>query len=252
MVAIYVATPERARGIVIVIPAAVDSMRSGARVLILDDSAVGRECLATRLTSLYPDIRCAWNLPSLFREINAAGAPELVLLAADTYECAKLLQFSLDLEPAPQVIVFGLSDSRDVVRCAELGAKGLHLRSESFGHLVELMRAVGHGHSHCSPEVSAILVGRVYAAVAGDTFPDSVTEPLTARETQILMLLEQGLTNQQIARQLSVTVHTVKNHVHNLLSKLGVRSRAEAARLSRTMQYAGSVGSEPNGRSLTG
>lgn len=226
--------------------------RSSARVLIVDDSALGRECLAIRLSSHYSGIRCAWDLPSVLREVNAVGTPNVVLLDADTYDCAKLLQFSLDLEPKPQVIVFGLSDDRDVIRCAEFGADGLHLRSESLEHLVELMRAVAHGHSHCSPEVSAILVGSVYAAVAGDTLPDLVTEPLTARETEILILLEQGMTNQQIASQLSVTVHTVKNHVHNLLNKLGVRSRAEASRLSRTLKYAGAGGVTPNGRSLTG
>lgn len=224
----------------------------GLRVLIVDDFALSRECLADRIASHYPDVRCAWDLPSLFRQINSAATPDVILLDASTNDSGKLLQFSLDLEPQPKVIVFGLSDERDVVRCAELGADGLHLRSESFGHLVEMMCAVSDGRPHCSAEVSAILVGRVYAAVPADGFPDSVSEPLTARETQILILLEQGLTNQQIAHQLSVTVHTVKNHVHNLLNKLGVRSRAEASRLSRAMKYAGSEGLSPKGRSLTG
>ena len=215
------------------------AQRSSARVLIVDDFTLGRECLATRLAPYYSDIRCASSLPALFREINATGMPDLILLAASTNDSAALLQFGLDLEPGPQVVVFGLSDESDVVRCAESGARGLHLRSESFGHLLELMRAVADGRPRCSPEVSAILVSRVYAAVSAEGLPDSATESLTARETEILMLLEQGLTNQQIARRLSVTVHTVKNHVHNLLSKLGVRSRAEASRLSRGMSHQG-------------
>ena len=224
----------------------------GMRVLILDDFTLGRECLATQLAPHYPDVRCASNLPSLFKEIDATWTPDLILLDAGTDGSAKLLQLCLDLEPEPKVIVFGLSDERDVVRCAELGATGLHLRSEPFRHLLELMREVGNGTPHCSAEVSAILVGQVYAALSGDAFPDSTIEPLTARETEILMLVEEGLTNQQIALRLTVTVHTVKNHVHNLLNKLGVRSRAEASKLARAMKYTASDGLRPNSRSLTG
>ncbi len=56
---------------------------------------------------------------------------------------------------------------------------------------------------------------------------------LTAREEQILQMLEMGLSNREIALRLCIAVHTVKNHVHSVLTKLGVRSRAEAAAWSR-------------------
>ena len=78
---------------------------------------------------------------------------------------------------------------------------------------------------------------RVYA-FAAQANPDSSTNSLTARETEILELLEQGLTNQQIASRLSVTVHTVKNHVHSLLTKLGVGSRNDAVTVLRATKYA--------------
>ena len=222
------------------------------RVLIIDDFTLGRECLASKLAPLCAEIRCASGLPSLLTDIDTSGTPDLILLDAETKDSAKLIQVGLDLEPEPQVIVFGLSSDGDVVRFAELGAAGLHLRSESFGHLLELMHEVGNGRPHCSAEVSAMLVGQVYARASGDALPGSTTEPLTAREAEILALLEQGLTNQQIARQLSVTVHTVKNHVHNLLNKLGVGSRAEASKLSRAMKYVGADAVRPHGRALTG
>lgn len=60
---------------------------------------------------------------------------------------------------------------------------------------------------------------------------------LTAREIQILRMLELGLANQEIADKLCIAVHTVKNHVHNLLTKLGVSTRAQAAALGRTMPF---------------
>ena len=67
--------------------------------------------------------------------------------------------------------------------------------------------------------------------------PDSKEPALTERETQIMRLLEEGLSNQQIASRLNVTVHTVKNHARSLFSKLGVSSRAEAVAAYRALRY---------------
>lgn len=216
------------------------------RVVIVDDFRLSRECLAGQLAAHYAEIGTAWDLPSLVREVNGDGTtPTLVLLNVATQRSATLLQVALDLSPAPKVVVFGLSEDNeaDVVACAEAGAAGLHMRSESFEHLLELMHEVGNGNARCSSTASAILLGRVYTDAAGYR---EATGPLTARENEILALLEEGLTNKQIATRLSVTVHTVKNHVHSLLGKLGVQSRAEATRLSRAMRYAGpSAAPEP-------
>lgn len=209
-------------------------------IVIVDDFRLSRECLAGQLAAHYADIATAWDLPTMVREINGSATTSLVLLNIATKRSATLLQLALDLSPAPKVVVFGLSEDQesDVVSCAEAGAAGLHMRSESLEHLLELMHDVGNGHARCSSAASAILLGRVYSGAAG--YRDSAG-PLTARENEILALLEEGLTNKQIATRLSVTVHTVKNHVHSLLGKLGVQSRAEATRLSRAMRYAGSL-----------
>jgi DNA-binding NarL/FixJ family response regulator len=79
-------------------------------------------------------------------------------------------------------------------------------------------------------------MSRVYAFAANQN-PDSSTESLTAREREVLHLITRGMTNQQIANRLSLTLHTVKNHVHNLLTKLGVGSRAEAVAVARAAGY---------------
>lgn len=149
------------------------------------------------------------------------------------------------------MIVYGLSEEREweIVASAEAGAAGLHLRSESFDHLLDLMRDVENGRARCSPEVSAILLGQVYVDATGVRDPSNGV--LTARETEILMLIEEGLTNKQIATRLCVTVHTVKNHVHSLLGKLGVQSRAEATRFARAMRYSGHTERQTLKRSLT-
>lgn len=208
-------------------------------VVVVDDGRLNRECLAAQLRSHGIRAAIAWDLPSLFSVIDA-GRPDVILLNVSTPDSATLLQVSLDIDPATKVVVFGLSLDREaeIVAAAEAGVAGLHLRTESFDHLRDLVKGAGTGQARCSQVVSAILIRRVYA-FAAQTNPDSSTDTLTARETEILELLEQGLTNQQVASRLSVTVHTVKNHVHSLLTKLGVGSRTEAVAVFRAARYAG-------------
>lgn len=208
------------------------------RVIVVDDGRLARECLAAQLRASGVSAAVAWDLPSLFAGIDG-GRPDVILINIGTPHYTTLLPVSLDVDTATKVIVFGLSIDResDIIASAEAGVAGLHLRTESFEHLLALLANAGRGPAQCSSEVSAILMRRVYA-FATHANPDSSTGSLTSRETEILELLEQGLTNQQIASRLSVTIHTVKNHVHSLLTKLGVGSRTEAVTVFRASKYA--------------
>ena len=208
------------------------------RVLVVDDGRLYRECLVAQLQASGFQASGAWNLPSLFSEVDA-GMPGVIVLNIDTADSRTLLQVSLDIGRGTKVVVIGLSVDResDIVAAAEAGVAGLHLRSESLKDLLTLISHAGAGKAQCSSEVSAILMRRVYSFVS-QVNPDSSTDSLTGRESEILGLLDQGLTNQQIASRLSVTLHTVKNHVHSLLTKLGVGSRAEAVQVFRANKYA--------------
>jgi DNA-binding NarL/FixJ family response regulator len=207
------------------------------KVVVVDDARLNRECLAAQLSLNGIAAAMAWDLPTLLAEVDRA-TPDVILLNIDTPDSATLLQLCLDLDRQTRVIVYGLSTDResDIVSCAEAGVAGLHLRTESFEHLLSLTHSSGVGRAQCSPEVSSILLRRVYA-FAAQSNPDATTDVLTRREIEILELIEQGLTNQLIASRLSLTLHTVKNHVHNLLSKLGVASRAEAVTVFRATKY---------------
>lgn len=209
----------------------------GSRIVIIDDGRLNRECLAAQLRAHGVDVGEAWDLPSLFGQVDA-GTPDVILLNVSTADGATLLQVSGDIDPKTKVVVYGLSLDREpeIVAAAEAGVSGLHVQSESFADLLEMVRTAGNGQAQCSPEVSAVLMKRVYA-FAAQANPDSSTDSLTARENEILELLDQGLTNQQIANRLSVTLHTVKNHVHSVLKKLGVGSRSEAVTVFRTAKY---------------
>ena len=208
------------------------------RVLIVDDSTLYRDYLAGVVVAhgmVSPSV--AWDLPSLIAAIENTK-PRVILLSMAMRDNAVLLRQALKLSPSVRVIVLGLSedDESEIVACAEAGVAGYHLRKESLGDLLVLIRKVAAGESLCSPRVSAILLRRL-SALASQRHAAAKELVLTTREAQILKMLELGLSNRDIAGHLCIAVHTVKNHVHSLLAKLGVSTRAEAAALSRTVRY---------------
>ena len=207
-------------------------------ILIVDDCTLYRENLAATF-ALYgtaaPSV--AWDLPSLVTALEDS-TPSIVLLNIATRDSALLLRAAMEISQNVRVIVLGVSedDESEIVACAEAGVAGYHMRTESLGDLLVLMRKVADGKSFCSPGVSAILLRRL-SALASQRQPAANGLVLTAREDQILRMLELGLSNQDIATQLCIAVPTVKNHVHSLLTKLDVNTRAEAAALCRTVHY---------------
>jgi DNA-binding NarL/FixJ family response regulator len=207
----------------------------GTSILIIDDCMLFRENLAAIFEpNLKADLHIAWDLPSLVSALQETE-PHIVLLNISARDSALLLRAAMDLSPAARVIVLGASDDNEaeVIACAEAGVAGYHMRSDSLEDLLGLMRNVADGNTSCPPAVAAMLLRRVSALAARREPPGRELAPLTTRETQILAMLELGRSNQDIAAHLSIAVHTVKNHVHSVLTKLGVRSRAEAAALSR-------------------
>jgi DNA-binding NarL/FixJ family response regulator len=204
--------------------------------LIVDDCTLYRENLATVLAANERATpRVAWDLPSLRCALEEC-TPEIVLLTMSTRDGVVLLQTVIASSPGAKVIAVGVSedDESTIVACAEAGVTGYHLRSESLHDLLLLLRKVTHGDYACSPRVAAILLQRL-SMLASKRKPGSEELVLTAREIQILRMLEMGLSNRDIADQLCIALHTVKNHVHSVLGKLGVRTRAQAVAVSRSL-----------------
>jgi DNA-binding NarL/FixJ family response regulator len=206
-------------------------------MLIIDDCTLYRENLAAIFAQngiAAPSV--AWDLPSLVTALDGIH-PTVVLLNIATRDSALLLRAVKELRPNVRVIVLGASEDNEseIVACAEAGVSGYHMRTDSLEDLLVLIRKVAGGETLCSPQVSAILLRRL-SALASQREPATKELALTTREAQILTMLELGRSNQDIATQLSIAVHTVKNHVHSLLTKLGVSTRAEAAALSRTIR----------------
>jgi DNA-binding NarL/FixJ family response regulator len=143
-----------------------------------------------------------------------------------TRDSAMLLRQALKLSPSVRLIVLGMSedDESEIVACAA-GVAGYHLRTQSLGDLLVLVRRVAAGESVCSPRVSAILLHRLSTLGFTTTTGGHGTSSHRPRgpDPQDLQL---GLSNRDIAEQLCIAVHTVKNNMHSLLTKLGVSTRA--------------------------
>lgn len=200
------------------------------RLLLVDDCRLRRDSVSEFFSRNATEVSRAWNMRSLCEEIDASD-PEVILVNMATYGAESLLLCSTQLRNPSKVVAFGLSedDEETVVLCVEAGVGGYHLRSESLDQLLAFVRKVCNGEPACSLLLSSILLRRMSeSASRRAVVNDSL---LTAREAEVLTLLSMGLSNREIAGRLFIAIHTVKNHVHNLLTKLGVRSRAEAVAL---------------------
>jgi two-component system nitrate/nitrite response regulator NarL len=122
---------------------------------------------------------------------------------------------------------------QDVIAYAEAGMHGYVSQGASFNDLVATVRSVASGELLCSPRVAAVLRRRVAALAAAHRL-DAPLGHLTLREFEIVQLLDEGLSNKEIARHLCIEVSTVKNHVHHILDKLRVHRRGQAAARVRT------------------
>jgi DNA-binding NarL/FixJ family response regulator len=145
----------------------------------------------------------------------------------------KLTSAIAELAPSTKVLAFGLTEEkRRVLRYVEAGATGYVLRDDSLQDLIQTVRAAQDGKVFISPEIAAAMMQRLsdLAQMFSDVENSAAdTAGLTPRELEVLELIGQRMTNQQIAERLVIEVGTVKNHVHSILEKLNVSSRGEAA-----------------------
>jgi DNA-binding NarL/FixJ family response regulator len=136
--------------------------------------------------------------------------------------------------PEVSVIALGVEESPDwVIACAEAGIAGYVTDSTSLDGSVARMADAVHGDFDCPPHIAAGLLRRL-AVIGPASRTPTVQSRLTTRELEVATLLQQGLSNKQIARRLTIQLPTVKNHVHSILRKLDAPTRREAAEVLRT------------------
>jgi two-component system nitrate/nitrite response regulator NarL len=135
-----------------------------------------------------------------------------------------------DVCPAVKMIVLTVQEDHDSVTLAlERGARAYILKGVGASDLVDIVRAVNDGGSYVSPSLAAKLLSNFSRSNSKAGAGQDPIETLTAREEQILDLLGKGLRNKEIGRQLDLKEKTVKHYVTNILQKLHLRNRVEAA-----------------------
>ncbi|MFK0254911.1 response regulator [Streptomyces sp. NPDC090445] len=172
-------------------------------------------------------------------ELAAAHHPDVVLLDIRMPVCDGLAAIAplLALDPAPRVVMLTtFGDDDNVVRALREGAAGFLLKDEGPQELISAVRAAAAGDAVLSPGVTGAVISRMLrsggADHAGGAPADERIARLTGREREVLAMLGEGLSNQDIAARMGIGIGTVKTHVGAILDKTGSTSRVQAALLA--------------------
>ena len=202
------------------------------RVLIVDDHPLTREALASLLSQ------------HDFAVVGQAdGGAEAVELARDLQPDLVLLDLTMpdvdgltalprvrDAAPDSEVVILTASGTEENLLAAiRAGAAGYLLKSEPPERIAEFLRGVARGEAALSGSIARRLLERVREGgrLAGGV-PEAIASRLSAREMEVLLLLDEHLGTDEIAARLFISEHTVRSHVKSLMRKLGVSSRREA------------------------
>ncbi len=199
------------------------------RVMLVDDHTMVRRGLATFL-KVFDDLQLAGEAESGETAIQlcAEVLPDVILMdmVMPDIDGATVTRAIRQQFPQVQVIALTSFKEGELIRNAlEAGAIGYLLKDVSADELVRAIRAAHSGRATLSPEAAQALVQTANQ-------PPAPGLDLTEREREVLTLMIEGLNNTQIAGRLTVSSSTIKSHVSNILSKLGVASRTEAVTLA--------------------
>jgi two-component system nitrate/nitrite response regulator NarL len=159
----------------------------------------------------------------------ARTSPDVVVLDMALPDSGELVRALRRRAADSRVVVVGVPENESaVIACAEAGGVGYVARDGSVADLVAAIDLAVRGEVICPPKIAASLLRRV-AHLATTPEPQALAARLTKREREVLALIDLGLSNREIAQRLYIELSTVKNHVHNILEKLGARRRSEAA-----------------------
>jgi DNA-binding NarL/FixJ family response regulator len=202
-----------------------------ARILIVDDHPLTREALSSLLGAHGLDvIGCASDGLEAISEA-ARLQPDLVLLDLSMPGLDGLTALPRLREAAPECEVVVLTASgteENLLAAIRGGAAGYLLKTESPERIAEFLEGVVHGEAALSGPVARRLLDQVRSGGRGSGVPDRIASVLSARELEVLLLLDEHHSTDEIAQRLFISEHTVRSHVKSLLRKLGVSSRREA------------------------
>lgn len=212
------------------------------RLLLADDQSLIRQGLKA-LLDLEPDIQVvgeAENGQAAVEQVKVLQ-PDVVLMDIRMPVMDGVAATQAIYQQFPQVKVLVLTtfdDDEYVSQALRQGAVGYLLKATPSEELADAIRAIHKGYSQLSPGILHKVMANgsgVRSSLPGSELPPGFAE-LTPRERDVLKLLAQGLSNREIAQQLYLSEGTVKNHVTNILGRLNLRDRTQAALLAHSIQ----------------
>jgi DNA-binding NarL/FixJ family response regulator len=202
------------------------------RILLVDDHPLTRDALAALLAQGGFDVvgEAGDGVEAL--ELATRLQPDLVLLDLSMPNLDGLTALPQLRAAAPhcEVVVLTASGTEEnLLTAIRRGAAGYLLKTEPPERIVAFLRGVANGEAALSGQVARRLLDQVrVGGRLGGGVPDRIAEVLSARELEVLLLLDDHLSTEDIAKRLYISEHTVRSHVKRLLRKLGVSSRREA------------------------
>ena len=205
----------------------------GVRILIADDHGLVRAGLRALLND-EADLEVVGEAADGEEALQRASQlkPDLVLMdismpGTGGIEAARRIRSEA---PAARILMMTVHEDEGLLQeSIRAGASGYIVKRALESELIDAIRAVCQGHLYVHPTMTRALL-RSTAAAPREEEP---TEPLTPREREVLAFVARGYTNRQIADQLTLSVRTVESHRANLMSKLGLRTRADVVRYAR-------------------
>ncbi|MBH9973565.1 MULTISPECIES: response regulator [Commensalibacter] len=206
-------------------------MQTKIKILLIDDHSLFRSGLKFLLNN-QEDIEVIGEAQNGSEGIKLAQKlnPDIILLDLDMPRMGgkETLQNLLNINPDLNILILTVSeDNDDLIQCMTLGAKGYLLKNINTDFLLDSIHKVYEGNNILSPAMISTLIDQFRPNEKEKD--EDLYDSLTPREKEILAWLTKGISNKEIARFLSVSESTIKLHVQNILRKLNLHSRVQAA-----------------------
>jgi DNA-binding NarL/FixJ family response regulator len=205
---------------------------AGVRVLLVDDHDLFRTGLRTLLEEHGVEIVGEAANGDEAVELVAEHAPDVVLMDLEMpgKRGVEATRDIATIAPLTRVVVLTISDQdADVLDAVVAGACGYLLKDATVPELLRGIKAASVGESLISPSIASKVLQRVRATSPDAEAAETLLAQLSDRELQVLKLIANGQDNAQIARELFISAKTVKNHISNILFKLSIENRIQAA-----------------------
>jgi DNA-binding NarL/FixJ family response regulator len=211
-------------------------MSDKIHVVIADDHTLFREGLAGIISGT-EDLEVVGQAGTMQEAVQLARdlLPDIILLDIDMpgggLEAARMVAENC---PVTRIVILTSSEEDDhLIRALKLGARAYILKGVAARELLRILRAVWSGESYVPPMLAASLLLEMREAQSQQKQSTSPLDELTSREREILESLAAGLSNKEIGEKLFLSEKTVKHYMTNILQKLQVRNRVEAALLAQ-------------------